>query len=148
MIFLVNICKVRRELSMEKEKVYELLKEAQTKSYSPYSKFRVGAILVMKDGKIILGANLENAAYGLCICAERTALFQYKLLGYKPEDIEIFGVIGDTDDYISPCGSCRQVMAEFLNKDTKVWLFNSKGDYKEVTVEDLLPFSFSKDDMK
>lgn len=125
--------------------IFEKLKEARKLSYSPYSKFGVGALILTKDGEFILGANIENAAYGLCICAERNAMFQAYLKGFRKKDIELLAVYADTDEFVSPCGSCRQVMAELLSLDTKVYLYNSKGEYKLVTVDELIPFSFSGD---
>ena len=95
----------------------------------------VGAIILTKDGRIIKGANLENSAYGCSICAERTAMFQFKLLGYKKEDAEFLACIADTDEPVSPCGSCRQVMAELLAYHTPVYLYNLKGKIKKTTVK-------------
>ena len=128
--------------------LFDKLKEARKLSYSPYSHFSVGAVVLTKNGEFILGANIENAAYSLCLCAERNAIFQAYLKGYKKQDIELIGVFADSDDFVSPCGSCRQVMAELLSLDTKVYLYNSKGEFKALTVEQLIPFSFSGDFLK
>lgn len=117
--------------------------EGRKKAYIPYSKFGVGAALLMKDGKYITGCNIENAAYGDCICAERSTMFTAHNLGYNLKtDVVSMAIVGDTDGPISPCGSCRQVMNELLAKDLVVVLANIKGDEKEVTVKDLLPYSF------
>lgn len=117
--------------------------EGMKKTYSPYSKFGVGAALLMKDGKYITGCNIENAAYGDCMCAERTTMFTAHNLGYNlKNDVVKMCIVGDTASPISPCGSCRQVMNELLSKDLVVVLANVKGDTKEVTVKDLLPYSF------
>ena len=89
-------------------------KEAREASYSPYSKFKVGAAILMKDGTYILGCNVENSSYGLSICAERNALFQMVARGYKKTDAVAMCIIGQTDTPISPCGACRQVMEELL----------------------------------
>ena len=121
--------------------------EAMNNAYVPYSKFKVGAALLLKDGQIILGCNIENASYGLCNCAERTALFKAYSEGYKKDDIVAMSVAGATDGPISPCGACRQVMAELLHLNTPIYLTNVKGDVKETTVEGLLPYSFSGSDM-
>ena len=120
---------------------------AMNNAYVPYSKFRVGASLLLKNGEIITGCNVENASYGLCNCAERTALFKAYSMGVRKDDIVAMSIAGATDGPISPCGACRQVMAELLNKDTKVYLTNVKGDVKETTVDELLPYSFSGSDL-
>ena len=123
-------------------------KEAREASYSPYSKFKVGAAILMKDGTYILGCNVENSSYGLSICAERNALFQMVARGYKKTDAVAMCIIGQTDTPISPCGACRQVMEELLPKDCKIVLANLKNDVKEMTIEELLPYSFSEDSLK
>lgn len=116
--------------------------KARKKTYSPYSNFGVGAAVLMKDGSIIHGANIENASYGLSNCGERSALFSAYSQGYKKEDIVAIAVVGKTDAPISPCGACRQVMNELMPKDANVYLANLNGDTKTLTVSDLLPYSF------
>lgn len=117
--------------------------EGMNKSYSPYSKFKVGAALLMKDGNYITGCNIENAAYGECMCAERTTMYTAHNLGYDlKKDVVKMCIVGVTESPISPCGACRQVMNELLSKDLVVVLANDKGLTKEVTVKDLLPYSF------
>lgn len=123
-------------------------KEAREASYSPYSKFKVGAAILMKDGTYILGCNVENSSYGLSICAERNALFQMVAKGYKKGDAKAMCIIGQTDTPISPCGACRQVMEELLSRDCKIILANLKNDVKEMTIDELLPYSFSEDSLK
>lgn len=125
------------------DELFKKLVKAQELSYSPYSHFRVSAIIRLKNGEEIVGANIENAAYGECICAERTALFQMKLKKVEKKDVEFIAILGDTSDYISPCGACRQVMSELLDLKTKVYLFSNNGKYKILTVEELIPLSFS-----
>lgn len=125
------------------EKLYKVARDALSNSYSPYSKFRVGASVLLKDGKIIGGCNIENASYGLCNCAERTALFTVYAQGYKKEDIEKMLIISDAKKPISPCGACRQVMVELINEDVEVILTNSEKETKVLKVKDLLPYSFS-----
>lgn len=120
--------------------------EAASYSYSPYSNFRVGAAILMKDGEYILGCNVENVSYGLSNCAERTALFKMVSNGYKKSDAVAMAIYADTSSYISPCGACRQVMLELLQRDTKVYLLNKNLDYKEVTVGELMPMGFDKID--
>lgn len=129
------------------EKLLKAALSAMDNAYAPYSNFHVGAALLLSDGSIISGCNIENASYGLCNCAERTALFKAYSEGVKKEDIVAIAIAGDTVDPISPCGACRQVMAELLNKDTKVYLTNLKGAVKVMTVSDLLPYSFSGSDL-
>ena len=102
----------------------------------------------MKDGTYILGCNVENSSYGLSICAERNALFQMVAKGYKKGDAKAMCIIGQTDTPISPCGACRQVMEELLSRDCKIILANLKNDVKEMTIDELLPYSFSEDSLK
>lgn len=122
-----------------------LAKEAREHAYAPYSQFKVGAALLTEDGETVTGCNIENASYGLTNCAERTAIF--KLVSEGKMGIRMIAVIADTPMPVSPCGMCRQVMAEFCPADTKVILGNLKGDIKETSVGDLLPFSFMKEDL-
>ena len=136
---------VRGESSMNK--LMSAAVSAMKNAYVPYSKFQVGAALLLKDGTIITGCNIENASYGLCNCAERTALFKAYSEGVVKDDIVAMSIAGATDTPISPCGACRQVMAELLNSDTPVYLTNLKGDVKKMTVKELLPYSFSGDDL-
>ena len=125
------------EITTKKELV-ALAIEAKKKSYSPYSNYAVGAALLSKSGKIYQGANIENAAYPTTICAERSAIFKAVYDGER--DFQAIAVV--TKDGGSPCGSCRQVMAEF-GLDTVVWIADEKGNVvQETTVEMLLPFSF------
>ena len=129
------------------KKLMEAAVKAMGNAYVPYSKFKVGAALLLKNGEIITGCNIENASYGLCNCGERTALFRAYALGYRKDDIVAMSVAGATDGPISPCGACRQVMAELLNPKTPVYLTNVKFDVKETSVEELLPYSFSGSDL-
>lgn len=117
-------------------------KEATQYCYIPYSKFKVGAALLMKNGKVVLGANIENSSYGLSMCAERNALYHARLQGYKKEDIVSLAVIGDTMDPISPCGACRQVMSELMPAHTPVYLGSKNLTIKKTTTSDLLPYAF------
>ena len=129
----------------------ELIKkaeEARKLSYSPYSKFAVGAALLTKDGHVFFGANIENSAYPLCMCAERNAIYNGMMNGYKKDDFAALALIADTDEPCSPCGACRQVISELLPLDTPIYMANLKGEVKEVTVQDLLPFAFSEKDLK
>ena len=114
-------------------------------SYVPYSHFHVGAALLTKSGKIYTGCNIENAAYGPSNCAERTAIFKAVSEGEKEfEAIAVVGGLeGKIEDFCPPCGVCRQVMAEFCDKDFKIILSNGKKEVKTFTLSDLLPESFS-----
>lgn len=117
--------------------------EGRKRSYSPYSHYAVGAALEMRDGTVITGANIENAAYGVCICAERVAMFQAHNMGYDlKKDVVAMSITSESERPCAPCGSCRQVMNELLSKKTPVYLSNLKGDIKEETVESLLPYGF------
>ncbi|MDI6530896.1 cytidine deaminase [Bacillus mycoides] len=131
---------------MDKKKYIEEANKMLSKAYIPYSKFPVGAALVTKEGKIYTGCNIENASYGLCNCAERTAIF--KAVSEGERDFSYLVITGETDGPISPCGACRQVIAEFCDPKMPVLLTNVKGDKKEVTVEQLLPGAFSIEDLK
>ncbi|WP_038813014.1 cytidine deaminase [Bacillus anthracis] len=131
---------------MDKKKYIEEANKMLSKAYIPYSKFPVGAALVTKEGKIYTGCNIENASYGLCNCAERTAIF--KAVSEGERDFSYLVITGETDGPISPCGACRQAIAEFCDPKMPVLLTNVKGDEKEVTVEQLLPGAFTNDDLK
>ncbi|MES9692103.1 cytidine deaminase [Bacillus toyonensis] len=131
---------------MNKKKYIEEANKMLSKAYIPYSKFPVGAALVTKEGKIYTGCNIENASYGLCNCAERTAIF--KAVSEGERNFSYLVITGETDGPISPCGACRQVIAEFCDPKMRVLLTNVKGDEKEVTVEQLLPGAFTIDDLK
>ena len=122
--------------------------EARNLSYSPYSKFKVGAALLCKDGKVFKGANIENSSYPLCMCAERNALYNAMINGYKKEDFVALAIAADTDEPCSPCGACRQVISELFPRDGEIILANLKGDLKETNIDELLPFAFSGDDLK
>jgi cytidine deaminase len=117
-------------------------RQARELAYAPYSHFSVGAALVTRDGRYFSGCNVENASYGLCNCAERTALFSAMAAGCRPGDFVALAVIGDTPAPISPCGACRQVMAELCDETMPVWMGNLAGAVQETTVQALLPGSF------
>ena len=112
------------------------------RAYAPYSNFLVGATLLTHDGRHFDGCNVENASYGLCNCAERTAMFAAIAAGCRPGDFIALAVIGDTPAPIAPCGACRQVMAELCSQDMPVLLANLQGDVQLTTVGQLLPGSF------
>ncbi|MGT2950155.1 cytidine deaminase [Streptococcus cuniculi] len=115
--------------------------EVSKKAYVPYSHFPIGAVLVAKDGQIFTGVNIENASFGLTNCGERTAIFKAVSEGVL-EFSELI-VYGETEKPVSPCGACRQVMAEFFNQDLKVTLVAKDKSTVEMTVGELLPYSFT-----
>lgn len=120
----------------------ELLKEAKKAmelAYAPYSKFKVGAAVLTKDGRIYSGCNIENAAYGATNCAERTAIF--KAVSEGTREFEKIAIVSSSEDLTFPCGICRQVMSEFM-PEGKVILENTKGEISEYSVNELLPSSF------
>lgn len=126
------------------KELIDFAKKARENSYSPYSNFKVGAALLTKDGRMFGGANIENISYGLSNCAERSCLFHAFSCGVKKDDIKAFAIVADTKDPVSPCGACRQVMAELLNVDVDVFLANLKGDVKKTNVAELLPYAFEE----
>ena len=119
-----------------------MARQARDQAYAPYSKFQVGAAVRTRDGRTFAGCNVENAAYGLCNCAERTALFSAMAAGCQPRDFVQLAVIADTPGPVSPCGACRQVMAELCDEAMPVLLGNLAGALEETTVGALLPGSF------
>ena len=104
-------------------------------AYAPYSNFQVGAALLTKDGRVFTGCNVENLSYGLTICAERSALFAAVTAGVR--EFEAIAIVADTCEPVSPCGACRQVMAEF--GDFKIICGTLEGKVFESTVATLLP---------
>lgn len=133
---------------MEKILIEKLIKKAIEMlnfSYAPYSNFHVGAALLTSEGEIYTGCNIENAAYGPSNCAERTAIFKAVSEGKKNfEAIAIVGgKNGKIEDFCPPCGVCRQVLAEFCKKNFEIILAKSTDKYKIMTLEQLLPESFS-----
>ncbi|KAA0560539.1 MULTISPECIES: cytidine deaminase [Bacillaceae] len=130
---------------MNAEQLIQEAKLAREKAYVPYSKFKVGAALLSKDGKVYHGCNIENAAYSMCNCAERTALF--KAYSEGDTDYSMIAVVADTARPVPPCGACRQVISELCPKEMKVVLTNLKGDVEELTVAELLPGAFSPEDL-
>lgn len=128
---------------LEIQKLMDCAIKARENAYSPYSHFAVGAALLCEDGTLFEGCNIENASYGLTNCAERTAIFKAVSEGHTK--FKALAVVADTEGPCAPCGSCRQVMAEF--KIPLIIMGNLMGNIKIVTIEELLPFSFSECDV-
>ena len=128
---------------LEIQKLMDCAIKARENAYSPYSHFAVGAALLCEDGTLYEGCNIENASYGLTNCAERTAIFKAVSEGHIK--FKALAVVADTEGPCAPCGACRQVMAEF--KIPLIIMGNSMGNIKIVTIEELLPFSFSECDV-
>ena len=133
---------------MDKQQLIGYAFEARNNSYSPYSDYRVGAAVLCADGKVYTGANVENASYGATVCAERCAVFTAVASGSR--DIVSIAICGgaadETEvltDYAYPCGICRQVLREFSDPASlHVIVARSKDDYREYTLDELLPDSF------
>jgi cytidine deaminase len=123
----------------ERRSLIDLANEARRRAYAPYSNYPVGAALRTKSGRVFTGVNVENAAYPTGMCAERTAVF--KAVSEGEREFEVIAVV--TDNGGSPCGACRQVLAEF-GLDTLVLIANGEGALlQETTVKDLLPGAFT-----
>ncbi|WP_345815976.1 cytidine deaminase [Paraburkholderia sp. PREW-6R] len=127
---------------MNMEELLERAGVAREKAYAPYSTFSVGAALLTQDGKVFDGCNVENASYGLCNCAERTAFFSAIAAGYRRDQFAALAVIGDTDGPIAPCGACRQVIIELGGPELAVRLGNLHGATRDTTAAELLPHAF------
>ena len=133
------------------EELVEMALEARKLAYAPYSKFKVGAALLGKNGVVYKGCNVENASYPATNCAERTAFFSAVSEGQK--EFEAIAIVGGSEkvnelEFCAPCGVCRQVMREFCVPETfEVILAKNKNDYKVFTLEELLPMSFGPEDL-
>ena len=120
--------------------------EAKELAYAPYSHFRVGAALMTKSGNIYRGCNIENVAFTPTNCAERTALF--KAISEGEKEFAAIAVTGDADDYLYPCGVCRQVMVEFCDlQEFKVIVANTEEDYKVFSLGELVPGVFNSEEL-
>ena len=120
------------------------------KSYSPYSNCKVGAALLCKNGKVFTGTNIENASFSPTVCAERVAVF--KAVSEGETEFSEIAVVGGKDGKINgifaPCGVCRQVLREFCDDDFPIILGESENEFKKVTLKELLPLSFSPDNVR
>ena len=128
------------------EQLIQEAKEARKHAYAPFSQFAVGAAVRTGSQKIYRGCNIENASFGLSNCAERTAIF--KAVSEGDRKIEAIAVVADTEGPVFPCGACRQVLSEFCDQDTKIYLANLHGNIEEWTIAKLLPGAFSGKDLE
>ncbi len=127
---------------IQERELIEAATVSRLNAYAPYSRFQVGAAVLTRDGRIFGGCNVENASYGLCHCAERTALMSAVAAGCRRGDFAGLAVIGDTAGPISPCGACRQVIHELGGRDLPVVLTNLQGAVERTTASALLPGAF------
>lgn len=134
---------------MTDKELYNLAIDAMKNSYSPYSNCKVGAAILCKNGKVFKGTNIENAAFGPTVCAERVAVF--KAISEGEKEFSKIAVVGGKGGMINgvfaPCGVCRQVLREFCDDNFKILLGESEDSFKEVTLKDLLPLSFSPENI-
>ncbi|MCO6388875.1 cytidine deaminase [Aliihoeflea sp. 40Bstr573] len=126
--------------------LFAAAREAMTRAYAPYSKFPVGAALLTTDGRVFTGANIEVASYPEGWCAETTALGHYVMAGGGK--LAEIAVVAEKMDRITPCGGCRQRLAEFADPDTKLHLCDQNGIVETVTMAEILPFGFRGDTLK
>lgn len=141
-----NVMGRKKEKETDKaiQKLFKKALKTRENAYVPFSKFKVGAALLTKSGDIFTGCNVENSSFGLTVCAERVAMFNAAAAGVRPGEITMLLVAADTEDVTSPCGACRQVMAEF--EIPVIVMANVRGDMRTVTLDELLPFSFKAAD--
>ena len=128
---------------MNNKELIKMAVEQKEKSYSPYSKFKVGSALECEDGTIYTGCNIENSAYSPTCCAERVAIF--KAVSDGKTNFKKIAIVSDGEKYIYPCGVCRQVLSEFCD-DIEIILALNNGEYTTTKLKDLLPNSFNLDD--
>lgn len=131
---------------MDKDKLDQLLKDADKAreyAYAPYSKFRVGCAILLKDGSVVTGANIENAAYGVALCAERAAMARVVSSG-RQKDIRALAVMTSAASPASPCGVCRQFLSEFMPLDMPIVFGNDRGESVVSDLAELLPFAFDR----
>ena len=126
---------------MATTELIDLAVKTSENAYVPYSHFPIGAVLVTDEGKIYTGVNIENASFGLTNCGERTAIF--KAVSEGERSFKELIIYGQTEKPVSPCGACRQVMAEFFEPDLPVTLVVKDKSTVVMTVKELLPYSFT-----
>ncbi|MGL6247636.1 MAG: cytidine deaminase [Culicoidibacterales bacterium] len=129
---------------MNYQGLIEAATQAMEHTYSPYSNFPVGAALLLKDGMVVMGTNVENVSFGATNCAERSAIFAAISQGYTKDEFIALAVTGKTAQPIAPCCICRQVMVEFFTPETPIILHTAQtNEHQVVTLADLVPYSFS-----
>ncbi len=133
---------------MNKEKLIEISNQTLENSYAPYSNFPVAAVILMKDGNIVKGVNVENASYGATNCAERSAIYSAISQGYQSSDFQSLAITAKTKKPIVPCGICRQVILEFFSEDAPIYMANNKGMCIETTIQELMPYHFTKKELE
>lgn len=133
---------------MNNKQIFKQLLELKENAYCKYSNFKVACLIILKNEQIIKGVNIESASYSPTICAERTAIAQLYTQGYNKADIKLFALYTDSSDLGTPCGVCRQVMNELVDKNQKIQIFNSKGYQVSILNSDLLPFAFTHKQLK
>ena len=127
----------------QKEELIQAAISVRKMAYAPYSNYAVGAAILVENGRIFTGVNVENASYGLTNCAERTAVYKAVSEGYQ----RVYAVVVATENAGSPCGACRQVLAEFAG-DVPVWLVDDSGNGRKTTLYTLLPDHFGPEHLE
>ena len=126
---------------VKRSNLIEAAQKARENAYAPYSQFKVGAALLTKKGEVYTGCNVENASYGLTMCAERVAI--YKAVCAGTTEFESMALVTDSSEPASPCGACRQVLAEFSG-DLEIIMTNLQGKIAKKSIAELLPMAFNK----
>ncbi len=133
--------------NLDLENMFNLAIEALQRSYSPYSKLKVSAVIKTKSKHFFVGVNIENASYGLTNCAERSALYNAYSQGIKKKEIEKMLILSSSSKIISPCGACRQVMIELMDENAEIIMCNVDKKCRIVRVKELLPLDFNSKDL-
>ena len=123
----------------QQNKLIKAATEARERAVAPFSGFRVGASLLTKDGEVFTGCNIENASYGLTMCAERVAIF--KAISEGKREFQKIVIVADTEDLTPPCGACRQIIWEFCG-DVEIVLTNLQGKTETIQMRELFPRAF------
>lgn len=135
---------------MEQSQIQDLMDQARASlahSYSPYSHFPVGCALLAEDDQVFTGVNIENVSFGATNCAERSAIFTAVSQGYRPGFIKAIAVAGETETFLPPCSICRQVLVEFSDSATPVYLTRQDGEIMTTSVGELVPYAFETMEM-
>lgn len=138
---------------LTEEKIEALSRELLNYSYCPYSKFKVSCIITMKDGEYFVGVNVENASYGLTICAERSAIFDAITKGYRMGEFDKFycmtgAVVNNVNEVSASCGACLQVMSEFMEEDRPCIYMDYEGKKRTFTLKEMMPYAFTVKDLQ